>query len=348
MKALLFLIFIIIITTSCHDNKKVVDLSRTAECNINLNVINLEDSPLYPKGCCLIDSFLVLFDYKNDEGFISVYKDTLLYARYGKIGSGPNEFINPTFISNGKCLSYSDGIKIGDVKSIYNLSLDSIIKPSIKNNLHETIVPEDLRLYNYVLQDTDSFLVVNQTRDKQLTFYRKSDNTIFFKNYFDKIPSIEASDFNYTMQIYDGFYTSNSKTMMIAYKNRKRIDLISSSGELMKSIYFPNYDFNDDKIHFEKNNVKYNDGSIWFFTFVAVFDEYYYALCWDDTKDNIRNGKAKTKIYQIDANGNIIKIINLNKSVSYFCIDKYHIYAIGISEDNLDLQVYHANISDIF
>ena len=139
MKALLFLIFIIIITTSCHDNKKVVDLSRTAECNINLSVINLEDSPLYPKGCCLIDSFLVLFDYKNDEGFISVYKDTLLYARYGKIGSGPNEFINPTFISNGKCLSYSDGIKIGDVKSIYNLSLDSIIKPSIKNNLHETI-----------------------------------------------------------------------------------------------------------------------------------------------------------------------------------------------------------------
>ena len=51
------------------------------------------------------------------------------------------------------------------------------------------------------------------------------------------------------MQIFDAHYNAGEESIVIAYKNRKQIDLVSFDGEMIKRIYFPNYDYNIPKIN---------------------------------------------------------------------------------------------------
>lgn len=67
------------------------------------------------------------------------------------------------------------------------------------------------------------------------------------------------------MQIFDAHYNAGEESIVIAYKNRKQIDLVSFDGEMIKRIYFPNYDYNIPKMHIEENNLKYDVNARLFF-----------------------------------------------------------------------------------
>ena len=238
---------------------------------------------------------------------------------------------------------------IGDINAVYTLNIDAALVDTRKEELPYTEIPEKLSMYNYILQNTNILLVVQQTGDKQLAFYDKETCRTDFKNYFEKIPSLNnASDLCYAMQIYDAYYSSNDTTMAIAYKNRKQIDILSLSGDLINRVYFPDYDYNDARMSLRNGNLYLSEDAKMFFSFVFATVDSYYFLCWDDTRENIKAGKAKTKIYKTDSYGNIQEIMQLDKSVSYFCLNQSHLYAIGISEENLDLEVYYADIKKTF
>lgn len=131
----------------------------------------------------------------------------------------------------------------------------------------------------------------------------------------------------------------------MAYKNRKQIDILSLSGELQHRIYFPDYDYNDSKMFLKDRNLALSDDAHVYFSFAAVADDHYYFLCWDDTKSNIRSGKAKTKIYKTDLKGQVQAVIQLDKSISYCCIAQGYLYAVGLSEGE-DMQTYYAPLPE--
>ena len=173
---------------SCSDSKhETIDLKDVPTLEVRLDKMDLENSPLYPKGCCAVDSFLVIFDPKDRDGFLSIYSGSNLLGKYGTIGEGPDDFINPRFISNGKTICTSRDIQIGDIHGIYTLNVDSALACVAKSKLPRTEIPDDLYLYNYILQNTDSVLVIQQASDFQLSFYNKNNAQLTGKNYFEKI-----------------------------------------------------------------------------------------------------------------------------------------------------------------
>lgn len=347
----IYCLFLIVLLVSCTKEKNtIVNLDKIQTREIHLEKMTLEDAPLFPRGCCLVDSSLVLFDSKDKDGFLSIYNlEGQLLGKYGTKGNGPNDFIHPKFISNGKFITANRNMYIGDINAVYTLNIDAALVDTRKEELPYTEIPEKLSMYNYILQNTNILLVVQQTGDKQLAFYDKETCRTDFKNYFEKIPSLNnASDLCYVMQIYDAYYSSNDTTMAIAYKNRKQIDILSLSGDLINRVYFPDYDYNDARMSLRNGNLYLSEDAKMFFSFVFATVDSYYFLCWDDTRENIKAGKAKTKIYKTDSYGNIQEIMQLDKSVSYFCLNQSHLYAIGISEENLDLEVYYADIKKTF
>lgn len=330
---------------SCGEKKEVVSLDQVPTQEVHLKKLNLEDAPLLPKGCCMVDSLLIIYEPNDKEGFLSVYKDTMLLGRYGTLGDGPDDFFNPRFVSNGAFISGSREIRLADINALYTLNVDSALIASIgKSRLPQTIFPEDVRYFNYVLRDTDSLLLVQRTSDFQLTFYDKISGQVSGKNYFDRISSLDgAPDICYVAQVYDAYYTSNGQNIVIAYKNRKLIDILSLSGDLQRRIYFPGYDSNDSKMSLKYQNLEMSESALLFFTFAAYAGNSYYFLCWEATRADIRVGKARSKIYKMDMSGNVEAILRLDKCISYFCLDESRLYAIGLSEGE-DLQVYCADL----
>ena len=121
------------------------------------------------------------------------------------------------------------------------------------------------------------------------------------------------------------------------------IDIISKSGDLVKQIYFPNYDMNNSKMSFNGNLIIEEDSKR-FFTYVYPDEDSFYALCWNDTKENIKYGKAKPLIYKFDWEGNLNQIYQLNQCISYFCVSDNQLYAIGIREDDLELCLFEGKL----
>ena len=338
---LLLLILVVSLSSCFSKEKQVLNLDEFSINNVDLSLMELDSPPLFPKGCVCIDSTLIIYDAKEKEGFLSFYRGNRKVGCFGNRGEGPNDFRIPRFFPNKK---YSNSILVGDTDKLYIIDIDSAMANVPLSSFPFEAIPENLRLYNYLLCVTDSMLVVNQTGEFQLAFYDKIKDNVERKNYFEKISSLySAPNLCYTMQIYDAYYTSNNESLVIAYKHRKQIDIISKSGDLVKQIYFPNYDMNNSKMSFNGNLIIEEDSKR-FFTYVYPDEDSFYALCWNDTKENIKYGKAKPLIYKFDWEGNLNQIYQLNQCISYFCVSDNQLYAIGIREDDLELCLYEGKL----
>lgn len=330
-----------ILLSSCNE-REIVNMDGVKRTEVQLTPLELENEPLFPKGCFVLDSILVLYDGKDKENFLYAYKDGQIFSKFGQRGEGADEFINPRFICKGINKSL---IQIGDETGIYSLDLNALIQGTPKQELLALELPEELRLYNYLLRIDKDNIIVNQTGEKQLTFYNRHTKSAERKEYFERSSSFSnASDLCYAMQIFDAHYNAGEESIVIAYKNRKQIDLVSFDGEMIKRIYFPNYDYNIPKMHIEENNLKYDVNARLFFSFVYTEDDYFYALCQNDTRNNIKSGKCRTQIYKLDWEGNVKEVYSLDKCISYFCINDSILYAVGIDEVDLELNVFYAVI----
>ena len=241
MKFIHTLVFFYLLTVvACTDQPNTLQLENIPTLHVHLQPLNLENAPLFPKGCCATDSLLVIFDPKDKEGFLSFYKGKQLQKRYGSIGNGPNDFIHPRFLTNGKSVDTPAAIQIGESDAFYTLPMDIMQTFTAKTDMKRTDIPEELSPYNYIVWDTDSLLVLNQTGNYQLTFFDKTTQQVEQKNYFQPLASTDgASDFCYATQIYDAYYSSNGQTLAIAYKNRKLIEILSPSGERLNQLISP-------------------------------------------------------------------------------------------------------------
>ncbi len=333
---------------SCNQasKKQIIDLKNVKEEKITATVVSFDKEPMYPKGCMLIDSILVLYEPKLKEGFLSIYdiKSNKLLNKFGNIGNGPCDFSRVRFLQNFKT---GKDFLLGDSKNIYRLNIDSLLVNY--KNCENTIlqrIPQDLKRYNYILGVKENTIIANTTGENQLVIFNKKDKSQVYKKYYKKEVSLEnINDFCYATQIYDAYYASNNgKNIVIAYENVKRIDIVSADGTLKKEINFPNYDENLSKIKkIDDSNVEIKDGTF-FYSYVYPTDNYFYSLCWNSPIDKIGEGKAMPEIQIFNWNGALQKVLKLDRPISYFCIDEKNkiIYAIGITPD-FNFKIYKYN-----
>ena len=331
------------ISISCtHDKTNVIIRN---EQNLSMQEIKFsnEASPLFPRGCLIQDSLLIVFEPKDKAGFLHIYNknDYSLIRKIGHIGDGPNEFVRPRFMVNINTQT-DNKILIGDINGLFSLdiSLDSVVKNK------EIIFPANLETYNYVLQNSNDTLIVNQTREHQLSVYDKKNDKLLFKDYYDKeLLDRTVSEFANVNIVFDAYYTSNNNLIMIAYKNFKIIDLISKKTlELVKRIYFPEYDYNQYCFSKEGNQPKLSKNSKLFFTYAYPSKNGFYVLSLESERSSIENGIARPIIYEILNDGTINNIYKLDQTISSFCVDKDSIYGIGLSDLDEELCIFKGNI----
>ena len=351
MKRIALYIFVFIGILSCTEKKskkKLMKIEDIKTFNIKSTEIELNEMPMFPKGCRVIDSTLILFEPKLTDGFLSLYslKSNTLIKRFGEIGNGPCDFINPRFFQNYQFKNDEKSFLIADSKYFYKLNIDSIITGynNCKNSIIE-YVPAEMKGYNYILNLSDTYITANVTGNSQVEQFNLLNKERKSMNYYPKLSGLDINDLAYSTQIYDAYYTSNNENIIIAYKHLKQIDILSLNGDYIKSIYFLDFDINLNKIRkIDDYNVKFEDNSLFFYSYIFTTDSYFYALCWNSTKNEIKENKAIPEIQIFNQRGEIINILKPDIAISYFCVDEKEskIYAIGMSSDE-DLKVYTFN-----
>lgn len=348
------IIFILVILVSCSNEKDAdaLDTSVIPSSKLQSEKMLLDEPPLLPKGCCLRDSFLIVFEPKLKDGFLSFYSlsNGKLIKRYGRIGQGKGDFQNPRFIFNEYVLQSSSELLIGDYNKLCYLNIDSVVYSSSRYDSEKKIdLLNNFLSYNYVLELSDSLFIFNMTNQGQLLYHDRYSEENTWKSYYEKLSPLKgATDFCYTSQIYDAYYTANKDVIVIAYKNIKQIDVVTKkSGKLKKRILMDDYLHNVDKMQLtNKANINLESNALLYFTYAFPLKNFFYVLCWNDTKENIKKGVAKSMIYKFDWSGNLHHIYNLDRPVSYFCInDEMNIiYAIGSSE-SLEIEMFYYKIN---
>lgn len=345
------IIIVLIVLFSCtrtSNDTQLISVDDIESIDIKSTEIHLDEMPMFPKGCKVIDSVLILFEPKLRDGFISLYSlnNNNLIKRFGKIGNGPCDFIDPRFFPNYQFENNERSILIGDSRYLYKLNIDSII--SGYNKCESSIlsyVPAEMKGYNYILDITDTHITANITSDAQVSKFDLSNNKKETRSFYSKFSGININDFSYATQLYDGYYTSFNDKIIIAYKNLKQIDLISPTSNSIKNIRFTNYNVNLDKMkEIDDFNIRFEDNALYFYSYVFCTNSYFYALYWNATKAEIKENKAIPHIQMFNSNGELVKILKPDIAISYFCVDekKSLIYAIGMSSEE-ELKIYSFN-----
>ncbi len=331
------------------DSRVILDPDKIESFNLISEEIEFDEMPMFPKGCKVVDSILILFEPNLNDGFLSLYSlnSNQLIKRFGILGDGPCDFINPRFFQNYQFDSDKRSLFVADSKYFYNLNVDSIIAGYDNcENTKIDYVPAELKGFNYILKLSDTSIIANITGDYQINKFNILNKETETLSYYSKLPGLDVNDFVYATQIYDGYYTSNDKYIIIGYKNFKQIDILSSEGNFIKSIYFSDFDRNLGSIRKKDNaNIEFRKRSEFFYSYIFVGESNFYALCWNSSKENIKKNIAIPEIQVFNENGEIINILKPNIPISYFSVDEFNskIYAIGMSEEE-DLRVYSLDL----
>lgn len=198
---------------------KTLHMDNIREIHIQAEATSYCSTTLYPKSYVFIqDSFLVVFEPKNHNNFNHIYNTNTkkIIAQFGQIGKGGYDFINPRLITNNIPAKSNEFI-IGDTRRFCKINIDSLLLNKNYKGEDYADIPDELRLYNYILYCSDSLIIVNQTGKKQLTFWDINKEKAVHKNILLRNENLKVTDLCLTMGIYDAYYTSNGERIAIMY-----------------------------------------------------------------------------------------------------------------------------------
>lgn len=348
-RLLIFGIALMMVTISCSKNKKniIVD-EEYPVLNAKLTDVVLDENTLFPTDLYLLsDTILVVNDSKNKDGFITFYDTNTQQpiAAFGKIGDGPNDFINPRFLHNK---TTDHDLYVGDAKKIVQFSVDSIREMNYQGE-RVMSVPIEMMFYNYILMDNDSVIVFSQTGEHPISGLNKKKQELKFTDYYPDIQWDGGSEYIRNMEVFSNSMTSNSELIAIAYHNWNIISIVSLNGKPKNEIYLPEWDYNQQRMHIDPstgNLILDSDAKI-FFTKIKSSREHIFALGWSVTKEEIKNGDASSFIYVMDWEGNVKKKILFDRSVSNFCVYNETIPYVTALGDDGEIHVFKNELTTL-
>lgn len=295
---------------------------------------------LYPLDVQLVgDSNLVVYEGKNQAGFLQVYNlDGKKIAEIGNIGDGPDEFINPRLLES---LNTADAICIGDLRRIAYYDMDSVAREGYAGREAMTL-GSDFRLYNYFLVNNDSVAVIAQTGEHPLTRIDKSTGDVSYIDYFPDVADLSTDPLVKNMELFANSATSRGDRIALAYSNFNVVAVLDVDGREVKIVKLPQWDYNAGLISIDNNrNIKKDADARLYFTKVKSTPDYIFALGWNETNESMKAGTAKSSIYQIDWDGNVVGKFDFDRMISNFAVapDNKIAYAVGMGDDG-ELHVF--------
>lgn len=331
---------IAVLVTACFrsDGDDTIDFSGCPQFRYNTRICDFGEL-LYPMDLVrLNDSTLAVYEPKGDDCYVQIY-NTDTRNRINSLchkGDGPDDYMNIRFMPGLQiCRS---GFAVGDSRRLDFYDTDSV---SCRDYNGSCIleVPDPMSRYNYLLAISEDVIVFNQTGEHSITVYHPSTGKI---TYVDNLPDYMPdgiSPFILNMEVYDAVYSCHGNTIIRAYKNWNRIDLVDFNTGEVKVLCLPDCRYNKDHYQVDTENKTATKGreAKTFFTKVKTTDKYIYALSWNSTPVEIKNGNVTSTIYQLDHSGNPVASYVFDIPVSNFDVDRSTdeiTFLIGIAEDD--------------
>lgn len=319
---------------------------------VTSELLNLHPAPIHPQGCLVVDSLLLVYDPHSPMGFLSIYslKNFQRIAIFGKLGNGPNEFMNPRFSSIANLGIRQNQLLIPDSKHIYSLHLDSLTKGYSAGNKLKTVVdiPMEVSTYSSIVQYNQNKMVINIHGEQQLSIIDIPTHYLQEKSYHKQYKRTKAKGYPFNLNLYQAFYSSRGNdTVAITYKNFKQVDIVSIKTGHLTSIRFPNYDENISTIR-RLSAANNEPNTTIFYTFAASTKKGVFALCWDMPKYDTDNKSNHPEIHHFGWDGKLMARYKIDRPISSFFIseDSGDIYAIGINDSHTK-GLYKLRISKI-
>lgn len=335
--------FLIISCSQSHKN--IVDEGAYPAVNMKLREVAFDEHTMFPTDVLIFsDSILVVHERKNQIGFLTAYNilTNQLLSAFGAIGDGPNDFLNPRILHD---LTTNENLYIGDLDKITRFSIDSITTSGYNGEKIQTL-PSEIKGYNYLLIDNDSLIAYNQAGEHPLSVFNKQAKSLRFTDYYPEIDWKEGSEYIKNTDVFANCMTSNGELIAIAYHNWNTISIITPNGDVIKELYFPDWDYNIGKMSIDPTtkNLRFDENAKIYFTKIRSNDNYIFALGWSATKAQIKNGEVPSFILVMDWEGNIIRKINFDRSVASFCINNETIPYVTAMGDDGEIHVFGCDL----
>ncbi|MDR0537713.1 MAG: TolB-like 6-bladed beta-propeller domain-containing protein [Tannerellaceae bacterium] len=328
-----------LILNGCNKTKEAsqiiiyADIASFPKQEMLLNKIEMDSFLMAPRRIWTHDSILILYDKGYiDDGFLRFYTNTGKFiAKFGLVGNGPNEYINPTFTKIKDTFivlavneKYTE-IPLKEIKSDDNLSIEN--KTILKDKL--------FYMSNYFFPINDTLIIANTTAEHQYYIYNNKLNLLRQINNYPDEHNKNVSDFCLNTAVYDAFYNikPTKEQLVVAYKYYPVIDIVDVINFNTKRIKFRNQHVNT--YHIENPlNVKFENPYLQY-TFSYCTDRYFYLLYQNSTIEDFKQNKNKSEIHIFDWNGNLAKIYRVDKLVYAFAVSENDasLYALGLDNN---------------
>ena len=305
------LLLLLLLSVSCNRNRySLVDLSRSATLDLSDVFIEFDDK--YPVGIRLKDSIAFLIEIKANTCLLAIdLKHKELIKSFGNYGRGPNELLNPEFITsldrNNIFLEDNNSLKIARIEADLDESLFKVLD-SGKFPEAIAISSEVNFSQNYIIGRS-----IGKSEESFFFIFNKNTNTrkdVYHKPFF-------------TEDLVDPNFTYASSIALNENKNRIIV------GMYFFDLFFV-YDLNGEIIHsfcFSENfKPQINDKLLNFQEsysgIISVFPtENYCYLMRITTIPELSTHKRM--LIQVDWEGNLINSYTINENMErQFYIDE--------------------------
>ncbi|MDD2612081.1 MAG: BF3164 family lipoprotein [Bacteroidales bacterium] len=315
--------------TNCNNNFSSIDNCRTIHIKSESRIIN-GVYMRYPFRVRLVDSILYIMDLHGTENICHAFSYPQMehINSYGKLGKGPNEFLD----SENICFDQQEQLWVLDA----NRQKLVQIKQGI---IHTEIDLNDklIRTLDFTLYDDSTFLVPDYSGQFRYHIIDSKGNIIESRQ---KIPTEkngnEGASYIALAQAWRPFMDYNPKNGILA--------MATQLGEVMELYDVPH----DTVIHIFKGaagepKYLYRGGfaipnGIMGYSDIHVGNQYIYAVFWGRTFEDIRQNGDKVEggksIHVFDLRGHLIASLQLDRHITGFNIDETHHKIIALDANS--------------
>lgn len=285
------------------------------------------------------DTLLLTIDSGADPA-LSVYSlnGFRKLAVTAKRGKGPFEFITPKF--EGRPFSAGDSlfVYVSDFNAhiLFRLNITQLLAAG-KNewllvaDIHHEIAPGWLNLFPV---DSTQFIGNAWSLSARNFIWDLGNRTVRF---FPNVPALASPvprELIGTMYYSFATFNRQTKVMASAMQLFKRVDFFDSTGAVIKSFSFN--DFDEKQPELRQEGFPYPDGTYMHFARISSDSKFVYAMCEDRRVEIKRNPKLEYQLFVFDWDGNYRGRWRLQRyNVGFFSVSEklQKLYAVNYGPD---------------
>ncbi|MBA0884896.1 hypothetical protein [Flavobacterium undicola] len=337
-KQYIFLVSIFMMLISCSkDEKQITYNLKSFPKIININLQELKQfENITPGKIIFMDSLLITEDYSLDTRINFFNRKTYKHiAGYGRIGRGPNEYLNPKIILSPFDKNF---LYINDfgTKNIYKIKLDDILNNKfIDKDVFKFELPTKLHVSGNLFLDDEKLYGENFETATDSTYYLfdikynkyNFKGQILDNDYIDKMPMEDKKNVN---RNYLSYSKENNK-IVSGFLLFNIINIMDFDFKIKKQLVF------GDKLLMPKSRDFFDEKNTHYFKSLVCLKNSFLLLYVGD--------KKKSEVHQFSYDGKPMSRVILNKSFyeifydskykKLYTIDLESIYPICSTNINL-------------